>query len=52
MSRNLAFNDIETLANLDIFKKLVNLKKIDLSNNKLSIIEEGAFNGAHSVLEM
>ncbi|XP_039262601.2 slit homolog 1 protein-like isoform X2 [Styela clava] len=49
---NLAFNDIEILASLDIFKKLTNLKKIDLSNNKLMIIEEGAFNGAYSVLEL
>lgn len=50
--RILSFNNIDTLVRVDVFKKMTNLKKIDLSNNKLTKIEKGAFNGASSVLEL
>ncbi|KAF6111519.1 slit guidance ligand 1 [Phyllostomus discolor] len=35
-----------------MFKKLTHLKKINLSNNKVSEIEDGAFEGAASVSEL
>ena len=34
------------------FRKLRNLKKIDLSNNQLTTIEDGAFEGATSVVAL
>ncbi|KAJ3587211.1 hypothetical protein NHX12_010809 [Muraenolepis orangiensis] len=45
-------NDIGVLEATGMFKKLPNLKKINLSNNKLRDIREGAFDGAGGVLEL
>ncbi|KAJ8015241.1 hypothetical protein DPEC_G00024090 [Dallia pectoralis] len=45
-------NDISVLDAAGSFKKLPNLKKINLSNNKLRDIREGAFDGAAGVLEL
>ncbi|CAG08296.1 unnamed protein product [Tetraodon nigroviridis] len=45
-------NEIVVLEAAGIFKKLPNLKKINLSNNKLRDIREGAFDGASGVLEL
>ncbi|CAK8685542.1 unnamed protein product [Clavelina lepadiformis] len=45
-------NQIAVLASSGVFKKLHNLKKVDLSNNLLTLIEDGAFFGADSVLEV
>uniref|UniRef100_A0A3P9A3P6 Slit homolog 3 (Drosophila) n=1 Tax=Esox lucius TaxID=8010 RepID=A0A3P9A3P6_ESOLU len=45
-------NDISILEAVGSFKKLPNLKKINLSNNKLRDIREGAFDGAAGVLEL
>uniref|UniRef100_A0A672FNL6 Slit homolog 3 (Drosophila) n=1 Tax=Salarias fasciatus TaxID=181472 RepID=A0A672FNL6_SALFA len=45
-------NDIAVLEAAGTFKKLPNLKKINLSNNKLRDIREGAFDGAAGVLEL
>ncbi|KAM9514069.1 LOW QUALITY PROTEIN: slit homolog 3 protein-like [Salvelinus alpinus] len=45
-------NEISILEAAGTFKKLPNLKKINLSNNKLRDIREGAFDGAGGVLEV
>ncbi|XP_010211760.1 PREDICTED: slit homolog 1 protein [Tinamus guttatus] len=45
-------NEISVLEATGIFKKLPHLKKINLSNNKVSEIEDGAFEGAASVSEL
>uniref|UniRef100_A0A669F6T9 Slit homolog 3 (Drosophila) n=1 Tax=Oreochromis niloticus TaxID=8128 RepID=A0A669F6T9_ORENI len=45
-------NEIVVLEATGIFKKLPNLRKINLSNNKLKDIREGAFDGAGGVLEL
>ncbi|KAM6976668.1 slit homolog 3 protein [Aplochiton taeniatus] len=45
-------NDISVLEATGTFKKLPNLKKINLSNNKLRDIREGSFDGAASVQEL
>uniref|UniRef100_A0A8C5FJ55 Slit homolog 3 (Drosophila) n=1 Tax=Gadus morhua TaxID=8049 RepID=A0A8C5FJ55_GADMO len=45
-------NDIAVLEATGMYKKLPNLKKINLSNNKLRDIREGAFDGAVGVLEL
>ncbi|KAM6924252.1 slit homolog 3 protein [Xenentodon cancila] len=45
-------NEIAVLETTGIFKKMPNLKKINLSNNKLRDIREGAFDGAGGVLEL
>ncbi|CAB1431029.1 unnamed protein product, partial [Pleuronectes platessa] len=45
-------NEIAVLETAGTFKKLPNLKKINLSNNKLRDIREGAFDGAGGVLEL
>uniref|UniRef100_A0A674CV94 Slit homolog 3 (Drosophila) n=1 Tax=Salmo trutta TaxID=8032 RepID=A0A674CV94_SALTR len=45
-------NEISVLEAAGTFKKLPNLKKINLSNNKLRDIREGAFDGAAGVLEV
>uniref|UniRef100_A0A8C4DY73 Slit homolog 1 protein n=1 Tax=Dicentrarchus labrax TaxID=13489 RepID=A0A8C4DY73_DICLA len=45
-------NDISVLEATGAFKGLSHLKKINLSNNKISEIEDGAFEGASSVVEL
>uniref|UniRef100_A0A8C4LRD3 Slit homolog 1 protein n=1 Tax=Equus asinus asinus TaxID=83772 RepID=A0A8C4LRD3_EQUAS len=45
-------NEISILEATGMFKKLNHLKKINLSNNKVSEIEDGAFEGAASVSEL
>ncbi|XP_056328547.1 slit homolog 3 protein [Danio aesculapii] len=45
-------NEISILEATGAFKKLPNLRKINLSNNKLRDIREGAFDGAGGVLEL
>ncbi|XP_048031891.1 slit homolog 3 protein isoform X1 [Megalobrama amblycephala] len=45
-------NEIPILEATGAFKKLPNLRKINLSNNKLRDIREGAFDGAGGVLEL
>ncbi|XP_036424374.1 slit homolog 3 protein isoform X1 [Colossoma macropomum] len=45
-------NEISSLDATGAFKKLPNLRKINLSNNKLRDIREGAFDGAGGVLEL
>ncbi|KAG8135734.1 hypothetical protein E2320_008724, partial [Naja naja] len=45
-------NEITVVEATGIFKKLPHLKKINLSNNKVSEIEDGAFEGAASVSEL
>ncbi|XP_015205363.2 slit homolog 3 protein isoform X1 [Lepisosteus oculatus] len=45
-------NEISVLEPTGIFKKLPNLRKINLSNNKLREVREGAFDGADGVLEL
>ncbi|KAK2082050.1 Slit 1 protein [Saguinus oedipus] len=45
-------NEIFILEATGMFKKLTHLKKINLNNNKLSEIENGAFEGAASVSEL
>ncbi|XP_037531385.1 slit homolog 3 protein [Nematolebias whitei] len=45
-------NEMTILEAAGTFKKLPNLKKINLSNNKLRDIREGAFDGAGGVLEL
>ncbi|NXJ32290.1 SLIT1 protein, partial [Ciconia maguari] len=45
-------NEISILEATGIFRKLPHLKKINLSNNKVSEIEDGAFEGASSVSEL
>uniref|UniRef100_A0A8C1V7F1 Slit homolog 1 protein n=1 Tax=Cyprinus carpio TaxID=7962 RepID=A0A8C1V7F1_CYPCA len=45
-------NEITTIEATGVFKTLSHLKKINLSNNKISEIEDGAFEGASSVNEL
>ncbi|XP_071360831.1 slit homolog 1b [Trachinotus anak] len=45
-------NDLSVLEATGAFKGLSQLKKINLSNNKISDIEDGAFEGASSVVEL
>ncbi|GLD73644.1 slit homolog 1 protein-like isoform X1, partial [Lates japonicus] len=45
-------NEITTLEATGVFKNLSQLKKINLSNNKITEIEDGAFEGASSVNEL
>uniref|UniRef100_A0A3B3VJ89 Slit homolog 1 protein n=1 Tax=Poecilia latipinna TaxID=48699 RepID=A0A3B3VJ89_9TELE len=45
-------NDLSMLEATGAFKGLSHLKKINLSNNKISEIEDGAFEGASSVGEL
>uniref|UniRef100_A0A669E445 Slit homolog 1b (Drosophila) n=1 Tax=Oreochromis niloticus TaxID=8128 RepID=A0A669E445_ORENI len=45
-------NDLSVLEATGAFKGLSQLKKINLSNNKISEIEDGAFEGASSVVEL
>ncbi|XP_056617252.1 slit homolog 1a [Triplophysa dalaica] len=45
-------NEITSIEATGIFKTLSHLKKINLSNNKISEIEDGAFEGASSVNEL
>uniref|UniRef100_UPI001EAEF203 slit homolog 1 protein-like n=1 Tax=Oncorhynchus gorbuscha TaxID=8017 RepID=UPI001EAEF203 len=45
-------NDISVLEATGVFKTLSQLKKINLSNNKISEIEDGVFDGAGSVMEL
>uniref|UniRef100_A0A673MVF6 Slit homolog 3 protein-like n=1 Tax=Sinocyclocheilus rhinocerous TaxID=307959 RepID=A0A673MVF6_9TELE len=45
-------NEISILEATGAFKKLPNLRKINLSNNKLRDIREGSFDGAGGVLEL
>uniref|UniRef100_A0A7N9AXC3 Slit homolog 3 (Drosophila) n=1 Tax=Mastacembelus armatus TaxID=205130 RepID=A0A7N9AXC3_9TELE len=45
-------NEIAILETAGMFKKLPNLRKINLSNNKLRDIREGVFDGVGGVLEL
>lgn len=45
-------NDLSVLEATGAFKGLKQVKKINLSNNKISEIEDGAFEGASSVVEL
>ncbi|TMS23078.1 Slit-like protein 1 protein [Larimichthys crocea] len=45
-------NDLSVLEATGAFKGLSQLKKINLSNNKISEIEDGAFEGASSAVEL
>ncbi|XP_072262975.1 slit homolog 2 protein [Pyxicephalus adspersus] len=45
-------NEFTVLEATGIFKKLPQLRKINLSNNKITDIEEGAFEGANGVNEL
>ncbi|CAM2117906.1 unnamed protein product [Caretta caretta] len=45
-------NEISVLEATGLFKNLPHLKKINLSNNKVTEIEDGAFEGAASVSEL
>ncbi|XP_023255154.1 slit homolog 1 protein-like [Seriola lalandi dorsalis] len=52
MLRRLNNNDLSVLEATGAFKGLSQLKKINLSNNKISDIEDGAFEGASSAVEL
>lgn len=45
-------NDISVLEATGIFKKLPNLRKINLSNNRIKEVREGAFDGTAGVQEL
>ncbi|XDB61699.1 hypothetical protein AB1E18_015057 [Capra hircus] len=45
-------NEISVLEATGIFKKLPNLRKINLSNNRIKEVREGTFDGAASVQEL
>ncbi|ELW66247.1 Slit like protein 3 protein [Tupaia chinensis] len=45
-------NEIAVLEATGIFKKLPNLRKINLSNNRIKEVREGTFDGAASVQEL
>uniref|UniRef100_A0A4W3KIK6 Slit homolog 3 (Drosophila) n=1 Tax=Callorhinchus milii TaxID=7868 RepID=A0A4W3KIK6_CALMI len=45
-------NELTILEATGIFKKLQNLRKINLSNNKIRDIREGVFEGASGILEL
>jgi len=52
LCRIVSRNRIALLGKDGSFRKLRSLKRIDLSHNQLIKIEEGAFSGAQSVLEL
>ena len=37
---------------MGLFNRLPKLQSLDLARNKIEVIEEGAFEGAHSILEI
>ena len=45
-------NKITSIPAFGLFNRLPNLLSVDLSRNKISNIEEGAFEGANSIIEM
>ena len=45
-------NNIEAIKNTGVFGKYASLKSIDLSNNQIKIIEDGAFEGAKNLEEL
>ncbi|XP_043078178.1 slit homolog 1b [Puntigrus tetrazona] len=45
-------NDLSILEATGLFRSLTHLKKINLSNNKITEIEDGAFDGASPVVEL
>ena len=45
-------NKITRVPALGLFNRLPQLESLDLSRNRIEIIEEGAFEGANSILEM
>ena len=50
--RDLQLNQLKALKNNGQFKMFKALKRIDFSNNQLTFIEEGVFEGAESVKEL
>ncbi|XP_032890012.1 slit homolog 1 protein isoform X1 [Amblyraja radiata] len=52
MELRLINNDITLLESTGLFQKLPQLRKINLSNNKITDIEDGTFEGAASVSEL
>ncbi|KAK2163803.1 hypothetical protein LSH36_74g12006 [Paralvinella palmiformis] len=48
----LSDNAITTVEKSGLYKKLTNLKRIDLRNNKISLIEDEAFTGAINLQEL
>ncbi|XP_078421417.1 slit homolog 1 protein-like [Cetorhinus maximus] len=52
MELRLTNNDISLLEATGLFRKLPQLRKINLSNNKIAEIEDGTFEGASSVSEL
>ena len=53
-TKRLLLNDnrISSIPAFGLFNRLPNLLSVDLSRNQISSIEEGAFEGAHSIIEM
>ena len=53
-TRKLLLNDnkITRVPALGLFNRLPKLQSLDLARNKIEVIEEGAFEGAHSILEI
>ena len=53
-TRRLLLNDnkITRVPALGLFNRLPKLQSLDLARNKIEVIEEGAFEGAHSILEI
>jgi Leucine-rich repeat (LRR) protein len=45
-------NLITSIPAFGLFNRLPNLLSVDLSRNQIADIEEGAFEGANSILEM
>ena len=45
-------NKISRVPALGLFNRLPQLESVDLSRNRIEVIEEGAFEGANSILEM
>ena len=45
-------NEIVRIPALGLFNRLPNLQSLDLSRNNIVAIEEGAFEGATSIVEM
>jgi len=45
-------NKISRVPALGLFNRLPQLESLDLSRNRIEVIEEGAFEGANSILEM
>lgn len=45
-------NDISRIPALGLFNRLPNLQSLDLSRNNIETIEEGAFEGANSIVDM